>query len=94
MSLPLKLPYDQMQTKWKSEIDPVLANPLNAVLILKNISLVAGKNVINHKLGQTQQGWFLVDKQGPGDVYRTAPFTDLTLTLTSTTAMVVNIGVY
>lgn len=94
MSLPLRLPYDQMQTKWKSEIDPILANPLNNCSILKDISLNSGITVINHKLGQLMQGWFIVDIQGAAQIYRSAPFSDLTLTLTSNAQVTCSLGVF
>lgn len=40
------------------------------------------------------QGWFLVDIQGPATIYSSAPFNNLTLTLTSNTAVTVSIGVF
>jgi hypothetical protein len=94
MQLPLNLPDNQMQTKWKSILDPLLANPLNGASFLNNISLASGVNIINHKLGKNQQGWFLTDIQGPATIYRSAPFNSLTLTLTSSAAVIVSIGVY
>lgn len=52
-----RLPLEQMAVNWAQELNPIISNPLNSQLILKNISLVAGTNVINHKLGRTLQGW-------------------------------------
>lgn len=92
--LPQKLALDQMQTKWASEINPVLANPLNSVSVLSNIILQTGINVINHKLGRTQQGWFLVDIQAAETVYRSAAFNNLTLSLTASGPVTVSIGVF
>jgi hypothetical protein len=92
--LPQKLPLEQLETKWAAEINPVLANPLNNVSILTNQSLKIGTNVINHLLGAVQQGWFLTDIQGPATIYRSAAFNKLTLTLTSSAAVVVSIGVF
>lgn len=83
-----------LSTKWKATLDPVLANPLNSVSILKNVKLLTGTNVINHLLGQMQQGWFLVDTQAAVTVYRSAPFNDLTLTLTASGNVTVSIGVF
>lgn len=94
MALPLKLEWPLAQTKWSSEINPVLANPLNNASILKNVVLVSGVNVINHKIGNVQQGWFIVDIQGPAVIYRSASFNDLTLTLTSNAAVTVSLGVF
>lgn len=98
MALPLIQSSDQslslMQTKWKAQIDPILADPLSDASILTNVSLIDGSNVINHLLGRKQQGWFLVDQQGVASIYRSAPFNNLTLTLTSSAAVVVSIGVF
>ncbi len=93
-SVSTKLSLDQMQTKWASVLNPLLANPLNNVLILENIALNSGTTVVNHLLGKTQQGWFLTDIQGSSTVYRSAPFNKLTLTLHSSSAVTVNIGVF
>ena len=98
MALPLQktniLPLSLLQTQWKSQLDPVLANPITGMSILKDIDLIDGVNVINHKLGTIQQGWILVDQQGVASIYRSAPFNDLTLTLTSSASVTVSIGVF
>lgn len=83
-----------MQNRWSSQINPFLANPLNSVLVLKNVVLSTGDNVINHLLSRNQQGWFLADIQGSATIYRSAPFNDLTLTLNSSAGVTVNIGVF
>ncbi len=83
-----------MQTNWASQLNPVLNNALTAPTILKNVVLKSGTNVINHLLSRMQQGWFLTDIQGAATVYRSAPFNSSTLTLTSSAAVTVNIGVF
>ncbi len=83
-----------MQSSWKSQLDPVLANPMNDILILKNISLINGVNVINHLLGRLMQGWILIDVNGAATIYRSAPLSDKTLTLTSSAIVTVSIGVF
>lgn len=92
--LPLNLPPSQQSTKWKSILDPVIAAPMVGVNILTGIQLKNGVTVINHLLGAMQQGWFLADINGAATVYRSAPFNDKTLTLTSSAAVTVNIGVF
>ena len=98
MALPLQktdlLPLSLMQTTWKSQLDPVLANPVTSVQILKNVSLISGTTVVNTGLGRMQQGWFVTDINGAATVYRSAPFNSLTLTLVSSAAVIVNIGVF
>ncbi len=83
-----------MQSNWSSQLNPVLGNPLTNPGILKNISLTTGTNVINHLLGKTQQGWFLVDINAPVIVNRSAAFNNLTLTLTSSGPAIVSIAVF
>lgn len=94
MQLPILSEVSQLVTRWKSILDPALANPLNDVSVLKDVSLVTGVNIIDHLLGQKQQGWFLVDQLGIADIYRSGSFNDKTLILTSSADVVVSIGVY
>lgn len=83
-----------MQTRWASIINPFLANPILSVQTLQAVSLINGVTTINHKLGQVQQGWFIIDINGAATVYRSQPFNDKTLVLTSNAAVTVNIGVF
>ena len=92
--LSTNLPWDMAKNKWASELNPVLANPMTNMRVLQNVSLTAGTNVINHGLGQAQQGWILTDIQGAATVYRTAPFNSTTLSLHSSASVIVNIGVF
>lgn len=86
---------DQLrQTRWKSLLDPVLTNPMNSMNILPNIKLTTGTNVINHRLGKTQQGWLLTDINAAAQIYRSAAFNDKTLTLTSDADCTVSIAVF
>lgn len=94
MALPLKLPWNLAENRWASQLNPILANPVTNVSILKNINLVTGVNVINHFLGQIQQGWFITDTNAGVTVHRSADFNNLTLTLTSSGPAKVNIGVF
>jgi len=55
--LPQKLTLPLMQTQWAQQLDPIISNPTVNNLVLKNISLVSGTNVINHRLGRVLQGW-------------------------------------
>jgi hypothetical protein len=91
--LPLNLDWSLAQIRWSSLINPLLANPLSSLIIL-DCSLNIGSNVINHKLGKIQQGWFLTDINGSAVIYRSAPLNNLTLTLTSSALVQVSIGVF
>ena len=83
-----------MQSQWSSELNPVLDNPSLKTSLLKNISLSTGVNVINHLLGRTQQGWRIVDINGAAQIYRSAPFNNLTLTLTSDANVMISLEVF
>lgn len=86
--------FSYMQTRWKSALDPVLANPLINGLQLTDVSLSIGTTVINHRLGRKQQGWFLTDVNGAAQIYRSQALNDTTLTLTSDAAVTVSLLVY
>ncbi len=96
MATPLssKLDWNLANAIWATTLNPVIANPLNNIQIIPNVSLKNGVNIINHMLGRTLQGWVLTDLQGAASIYRSAPFNSSTLTLTSNAAVTVNIGVF
>lgn len=84
----------QMQTTWKSQLDPIIAIPMLNGLQLSNINLVGGNNVINHKLQRLQQGWIITDLNQGVAIYRAQPFNSTTLTLNSGAPCVVDLWVY
>ncbi len=86
-----------LQTDWIAKINPILANPLNAPSILKNVRLTTGANVINHLLGHKLQGWFIVRQRSAGTVYDTQDsnqMPELTLQLTSSANVTVDLAVF
>lgn len=96
--LPQQVPYSQMLTKWASIINPLLKNPASNPSILKEVSLVTGNNVVNHKLGQKLQGWYITRMR---DVYSQVYDTQdtnqtpaLTLNLHASSDVVVDIAVF
>lgn len=93
-SLPQQLDLNQMQNKWATVLEPVIANPLNKGLLLKNVSLINGVTTINHLLGRQMQGWQISDINGAATIYRSAPLNGLTLALTSSAAVTVNLYVF
>lgn len=94
MSLPLRLNWDRAQDLWSSDINPVLNLPPNQGLLLKNIPLINGVTVINHKLGRVMQGWSIIDQDAQASIYRSAALNNLTLTLTSNAACNVSLWVF
>lgn len=85
---------DLWQSRLKSELDPVLSNPIVNGLLLPSLQLMSGVNVINHLLGRNQIGWFIVDQNGTSQFHRSAPLNSKTLTLQSTNAVVASIWVF
>lgn len=97
MALPLKLPLELMETQWASQLNPLLNNPLSNGLVLKRVLLTSGANQINHKLGRTLQGWFLVRQRSAGTVYDTQDSNTtptLTLALQASANMSVDLYVF
>lgn len=72
-SLPLQQTDDHdvslMQTKWKSIIDPLLANPISSSFVLPRLTLASGDNVINHFLGRKILGWIVVGNNAATTFY-------------------------
>jgi len=97
MALPLEQTLPQLQTKWKSQIDPVLAQPWNQGLILPNVSLINGTTTVNHLLGRKLQGWNVIRKRASASVYDNQdsnPTPASTLLLVSSAAVVVDLWVF
>lgn len=94
MALPLKLPLDQMQTQWKSQIDPILSNRILQGLLLSNISLKTGDNTINTLIARQQQGWLITDQTAAALIYRSRPLNSSTLTLNASAPCTVSLWVF
>lgn len=93
-ALPLFTPSDPVLTRWKSILDPVIAQPLNSANFLQNVALIDGVTIVNHGLGRKPQGWILADVNGAATIYRSQPFNTSTLVLTSNAAVTVNLVVF
>jgi hypothetical protein len=91
-----KLSMDQLQTKWASQLNPVLANLLVQGQLLQDQSLINGTTTINHRLGRTLNGWFVVSPKASATVYEATsqPNPTLTLTLISSAALDCSIWVF
>ena len=92
--LPRNLNLPQLITTWATALDPIVRNQLIQGNLLNNISLINGVNVINHKLGRKQVGYIITDINGIAQVYRSQPFNDLQLTLTSDSDVNVSLWVF
>lgn len=94
MSLPQKLPLELMQTRWASEIDPVLKFPPVQGILIKGVALKTGVNVINNLLSRMQQGYVIIDQDGPASIYRSQPLSSSTLTLTASAPCTIAIWMF
>lgn len=94
MQLPILGTISGLATRWKSILDPLLANPTNGLLILPPINLISGVTIVNHMLGRQQQGWIQLDVNAYVIYFRSQPFNDKTITFTANTAATIIIGVY
>lgn len=84
----------QMQTYWASQINPLLSNPLSNGILLENITIINGVNVINHMLSRNQLGWLVSDMTTAITLFRSQPFNSKTLTLTSSGAGLISLYVF
>lgn len=95
--LPLKLPWELAQTKWKTALTPVIQAEIVNGLLLTSIPLAMGDNVINHKLGRKLIGWIIVGQNASATFYdkqASNQTPDLTLVLNSSAAVTANIWVF
>jgi hypothetical protein len=97
-NLPQMQTLAQLQPKWASILNPIVANPANNSLILKNIVLTTGSNAVNHKLGRPLQGWKPVRWQGAWaqvyDTQNTNQTPQLTLELVSSAPVTIDLEVF
>lgn len=87
----------QVQTKWKSQLDPVVGNPLLAGQLLSNLSLLSGNNVINHGLGRNLQGYWVVLNSASATFYdkqSTNNMPQLTLELVASAPTTISLWVF
>lgn len=94
MQLPLLKNLDTLQTRWKSILDPILANPIATASTLTNIGLVVGNNSIPHLLDRKMQGWMISDINAAASIYRSQPFNASTITLNSSAVCIINLVVF
>lgn len=86
---------NQVQTKWRSLLNPLLAQP--TPIILTNVALINGTTVIPHLLGRVLKGWKPSRIRASATIYdaqdsNQTPQT--TLVLISSAAVVVDLEVF
>lgn len=93
--LPLLSDTSLLQNRWKAIIDPVLVLPMLNGVAINGISLTASTPLaIPTTLNRMQQGWFIIDNNANANVWRTAAFNDLTLTLEASANTTISIWVF
>ena len=95
--LPKKLSWDLAQDRWAAILNPLIKSPSNNRLILKNVNLIAGTNVINHGLGADLQGWNPIRVRASTTLYDlqdSNQMPDLTLVLVSSAAVTIDLEVF
>lgn len=83
-----------LQNRWISILNTICGKLLLDGVYLEGVSLNSGVTTVNHKLGRKPQGYILCDQDAAASIYRSQPFNDLTLTLTSSAAVTVAIWVF
>lgn len=58
-----------LQNRWGSILNPIISNPSNNAMILKNITLLTGSNSIDHRLGKKLTGWRIVRQRSAANIY-------------------------
>lgn len=85
-----------LQTRWASQINPLLSNPIGQAYILKEVPLVIGNNTINHLQGRALNGYIVVGMHGAFaeiyDIPSTMP--KLTLILNASAATTISLMVF
>lgn len=95
--LPQKLSLEQLMTKWAALLDPILKNPATDPVLIQNVVLATGTNLVDHRLGKKLTGWQVVGVNAPVTIYDTQatnPHPDRTLRLVSSGAATVSLLVF
>lgn len=78
-------------------LNPIIVLPTSQGLVLQNVAVTAGANVINHKLGRKLQGWYPTRVRAATALYDTQDSNktpDLTLQLTATNNATIDLFVF
>jgi hypothetical protein len=85
------------QNRWATALDPMLSNPVLNTVLLKNVALTTGANIVNHKLGRDLQGWYPVRVRSSSTIYDTQDSNQtpqLTLLLVASANVTVDLVVF
>lgn len=87
---------NKVQENVEQALSPIIACPLVAGLLLKNISLLTGQdNIVPHKLARRPQGWFVVSPKQDARVWQvTADLPASNLNLRSSANVTLDLWVF
>jgi len=85
--------FERMQTRWMSELNPALSNPLLKGRQIDSVALQTGDNTVDHMLGRQPIGWFIVDLNANEGVYKVS-WSPTSLVLNSSGPVTVSLYVY
>lgn len=95
IQLSKKMEWDLANPLWSAALNPVINNPLILGRQISAIAMIASTPLtINHGLGRTMQGWFLVDNTSSSVVWRTQNLNSTTLTIESSANTTISLWVY
>lgn len=85
-----------LQTRWASQLNPILGNVLNSSYIIKGITLTTGDNTINHLQGRVLNGYVVVRMQTAfAEIYEVpSDMPKLTLVLNASGPTVIDLAVF
>lgn len=89
--------FQMMQNSWATELNPLLTNTSLKSIILPNVVLVTGSNMVNHRLGRKLQGWRIIRQRSAASFYDTQDSNQspqLTLVLVSSTSVSIDLEVF
>ena len=92
-----KLSLPDLLTKWSATLNPLIASPLATPVLLSDVALLAGTNVINHTLGAKLRGYIVVMNSASATFYdsqNTNPTPALTLILNASAKTTVSLLVF
>jgi len=61
--------HNRIQDNTKKAVAQINSNSLTSGTVLTSIALKSGSNTINHKLGKTLTGWFIVRQRASAIIY-------------------------
>lgn len=90
--------FGRMQSAWSNALNPLVDLPLLQGVLVKNIELTAGANIVNHGLGRSPQGYIITRAQDAAtalyDTQASNPRPALTLLITSSATCRVDLWIF